>query len=81
VLELAQELGIRADVRAVAAAELAGAEEIFITSTAGGVMPVTQLGGKPVGGGTPGPLTQRLCELYWARHRDGPLTTSVPYDT
>jgi len=55
---------------------MAQADEIFITSTAGGIMPVTDYEGRvlPVG-----PVTQRLHELYWRRHEDPAYTTPVPY--
>ena len=38
-------------------ASLYRATELFLTSTAGGVMPVTTLDGQPVGDGAPGPGT------------------------
>ena len=34
------------------------AEEVFLTSTAGGVMPVTTVNGRTIGGGRPGKITQ-----------------------
>src|SRR5918999_1224534 len=41
VIELAAEFGIPLEQRAVPAGEVRGAEEVFVTSTAGGIMPVT----------------------------------------
>jgi branched-chain amino acid aminotransferase len=58
---------------------LRDADEIFLTSTAGGVMPVVRLDGEPVGDGTPGPLTSQLRALYWDAHRAGPWVTRVDY--
>ncbi|MFI9816325.1 aminotransferase class IV [Saccharothrix variisporea] len=55
------------------------AEEVLVTSTAGGVMPVTEVNGRPVGSGLPGPRTRRLRESYWARHADERWTTPVRY--
>ena len=60
------------------AREIRGAE-IFITSTAGGVMPVTRITGRPVGDGSPGPLTQRLNKLYWSKKEAGWLGTPIDY--
>jgi branched-chain amino acid aminotransferase len=40
------------------------ADEVFLTSTAGGVMPVTTVDGRQVGSGEPGPVTRRLSERY-----------------
>ena len=76
-LELCAELQIPTDVRPVSVAELGEAEEVFITSTAGGVMPVTRLDGRPVASGEPGPLTLRLIETYWAKHTDPAWSIAV----
>lgn len=79
VIELAASLQIKCQVRPVPAAEVTAADEIFLTSTAGGILPVARYEGRPVGSGRPGPLTQRLNELYWRRHEDGPDCTPVHY--
>ncbi|MDH6234044.1 branched-chain amino acid aminotransferase [Mesorhizobium soli] len=79
VIELARELGIGCEVRPVSADELRAADEIFITSTAGGIMPVTVLDGRIYGNGKPGALTSRLNEIYWQRHQEGWLCTEVDY--
>ena len=55
------------------------ASEVLVTSTAGGIMPVTEINGQPVGSGRPGPRTQRLRERYWARHQDDRWSTAVRY--
>jgi len=55
------------------------ASEVFLTSTAGGVMPVTTLDDKPVGDGTPGPVTTELRNRYWQLHRDPRYTLPVDY--
>ncbi len=77
VLDLCAELAIPAEARALPAAELRAADEVFISSTAGGVMPVTEIDGGPVGDGKPGPVTGRLTALYWAKHEDPDWTTAV----
>ena len=77
VLDLCAELAIPAETRALPAAELRAADEVFISSTAGGVMPVTEIDGAPVGDGRPGPVTGRLTALYWDKHEDPDWTTAV----
>jgi branched-chain amino acid aminotransferase len=52
---------------------------VFITSTAGGIMPITTLDGRPVGDGVPGRITQAIHDLYWRRHAEGWLSTAVDY--
>ncbi|MFQ6018780.1 MAG: aminotransferase class IV [Kiloniellaceae bacterium] len=80
VVELARSLQIPVALQALPAARLGRAEEIFICSTAGGVMPVSHLDGQAVGPGAPGPLTLRIKGLYWAAHADPEYTTPVAYD-
>ncbi len=46
--------------------QLRKADEVFITSTGVEVLPVTKLDGNPVGKGIPGPITQKLFELFMA---------------
>jgi len=59
--------------------DLRRATEVMVTSTAGGIMPVTVIDGEPVGAGVPGPLTLRLRDQYWASHRDPRYCTPVRY--
>ena len=80
VIELASERGMPLGARAVPAAEVRAADEVFITSTAGGIMPVTKVDGAPVGDGAPGPFTLRLRDAYWELHRDPRFVTPVRYD-
>ena len=61
VLALCDELAIEAGVRRFAPAELATADEIFITSSLRGVVPVTRLDGTARAAG---PVTARIAEAY-----------------
>ena len=66
VFELAAEHGIPAREAQLTAYDLYAADEVFLTSTAGGVMPLVEIDGRPIGDGKPGPLSQRMHALYWA---------------
>lgn len=79
VVELIQEGGGRIEQGPVGAELLRDATEVLITSTAGGVMPVTTVDGRPVGSGEPGPLTADLRRRYWARHHHPAWSTPVRY--
>ena len=79
VLAFCDELGIAAEVCPVTAGELRGADEVFASSTAGGIMPITRIDHAAVGDGKPGPLTGRLKDLYWKKHDDPAWTTPVAY--
>ena len=76
-IELCAELAMPVTVAPLPAERLSTAEEVFITSTAGGIMPVGRVDGEAVGGGRPGPFTTRLTELYWDKHFDPAWTTAV----
>lgn len=47
-------------------AEAAGAREAFLTSTTNPCVPVVTIDGRPVGDGTPGPISRRLAGELWA---------------
>ena len=47
-------------------AEVYGASEAFVTGTLGGITPVTRIDGRVIGGGKPGPVTERIAGLYAA---------------
>lgn len=77
VMELAEADGLVTSEAEVSETDLRSATELFATSTAGGVMPITTLDGRPVAGGQVGAVTRRLRELYWAAHTSGDLVTRV----
>jgi branched-chain amino acid aminotransferase len=79
VIELAREAGQPVDEGSLTAEDLLRSDEVLVTSTAGGIMPVTVVDGKPVGTGAPGPLTQKLRDRYWASHQDPRYSTPVRY--
>jgi branched-chain amino acid aminotransferase len=79
VLELCQEIGVEAELGTVPAEALHEADEVFITSTAGGVMPVTRVDDRILGNGAPGPITTRIHDLYWSKKEAGWYATPVDY--
>lgn len=79
VLELAAANGMRAVVDDVPVDLLYHADEIFMSTTAGGIMPITQLDGDPVGGGQVGPVTRDIWEAYWAAHYDPLYSFAIDY--
>jgi branched-chain amino acid aminotransferase len=71
VIEMCDRLSIPCEVRTVHVDELRNADEIFISSTAGGVMGVTRLDTRLLGNDRPGPLTSQLHSAYWQFRREG----------
>jgi branched-chain amino acid aminotransferase len=67
VLDLCKAHGIPSiEVDFMSPHELRTADEVFLTSSLRGVLPVTVLDGVLLGDGAPGPVTRRLIELYHA---------------
>ena len=60
VEEVARRLGLSVQEVPVTRHELYNAEEVFLTSTIKEVIPVTQIDGRRIGTGKPGPWTRRL---------------------
>jgi len=64
VLRLAADAGIPAQVGDYTLPQLYNADEVFVTGTMGGLAPVIAVDGRTIGGGTAGPVTKHLTELY-----------------
>ncbi|WP_421912314.1 D-amino acid aminotransferase [Mesorhizobium sp.] len=79
VFDLCAEAGLTAVAANVSVAALRTADEVFITSTAGGIMPVTVIDGAPVADGKVGPITGRLMARYWEKHEDRAWSSPVRY--
>lgn len=80
ILEMAEETGLPTEQRALPLAELFEAEEVWLSSTAGGVVPVTRIGERLFSNGKPGPVTSRLSRLYheWAARPE--MREEIAYD-
>lgn len=75
VIILARQMDVDVLLQALSIEELRSAREVFITSTAGGVMPVCWIDGVAVGNGQVGKLTQQMTELYWEAHKNPRYST------
>jgi D-alanine transaminase len=64
LFRLAKERGVEIEERAFSAGEAYGADEAFLTSASNFVLPVTEIDGRRVGGGQPGPVTRKLREIF-----------------
>lgn len=69
VLEIARELRLDIEYRALPLAELVQADEAFISSTVREMLPVVCIDDHVIGGGQPGPLTTRLLAAFRTRVR------------
>lgn len=79
VIELCEELELPINVGLVSADLLRDADEVFLSSTAGGVMPVNKVDDRVISNGGPGALTTRLADVYWAKRSEGWHATPIQY--
>jgi len=77
VFELAKEMGVEARTANLKPPELIEAQEAFLSTTAGGIVPVTRVNARPLGNGAVGLMTTNIRSLYWERRRAGWHGTSV----
>jgi len=71
VEEICRDEGIPYELRRIEPSELETADEVFAATTAGGVMPVIAVDSRPIGDGTPGPVTRLLQDQYWSKREAG----------
>jgi len=64
IFELAQNLHIPLNENDITRHEIFVADECFLTGTAAEVIPVIDLDSRPIGDGTPGPITRRLTQAF-----------------
>ena len=64
VKKFAAEAQMKVEERAFTLEEAAQADEAFVTSASSFVMPVVEIDGRAIGSGAPGPIAQRLREIY-----------------
>lgn len=81
VRELCDELGIPFAFANITPDALRDADEVFLSSTAGGIMPVSRVDDRILGNGRPGPLSTQVRDLYWHKHGQGWHGTPVDYDS
>jgi branched-chain amino acid aminotransferase len=84
VLDLCAELGLEGRIAPVTLADMMAADEVFTSTTAGGVMPCARVGNTTIGNNImmndrPGPVSLALKALYWKKHAEGWHGTPVNY--
>ncbi len=79
VFDLCDALGIPFQIRPITADELRGADEIFTSTTAGGIMPAARIDGTILSNDRPGPISVRLKDTYWQWHRERRDATMIDY--
>lgn len=81
VIDVARANGLEVRVELVPVELAYRCDEIFMSTTAGGIMPITSLDGQPVGDGKVGPITKTIWYGYWAMHYDPAYSFEINYRT
>jgi branched-chain amino acid aminotransferase len=76
-LNIARGLGEPINRGPISLQKLKSSYEIFVTSTAGGIMPVTKVNGEKISMGKVGFFTRKIHKIYWDRHFDSDWSCSV----
>jgi branched-chain amino acid aminotransferase len=79
VLELCEQQGIPTEMRDIPRSEFEAADEIFFSTTAGGIMPVSRIGKRILGNDRPGPISSALRSAFWDKRAQGWHATPVVY--
>jgi branched-chain amino acid aminotransferase len=79
VMEMAAELGYDVEVRPLPLAEFMQADEVFMSSSGGGVLAITRVDDRIFANGTTGPITTALHARYWDWMYRPALRTEITY--
>jgi branched-chain amino acid aminotransferase len=77
VYELCGDMGLKSETRPITAEEMRNADEVFLATTAGGIMPASRIDGRIMGNDRPGPISARLREAFWKRRSEGWHATPI----
>ncbi len=77
VSEIAQKEGITASELTLSPYDLYNADEVFFSSTRGGIVPIIEVAKRTVADGKPGPITQHLRSVWYQMLIDPQYATSV----
>ncbi len=80
-MEISHTIGLEVKQQAITANDCYNADEIFITSTAGGIMPVIKIDEQSIGNGQRGKITQQLQQHYWQLHQKSHYRINIDYDS
>ena len=80
VIEMGQSHGMDVDIRPLPLAEFMEADEVFLSTSGGGVMPLTRVDDRIFSNGAIGPVAAAMHETYWLWIKDPAYRTEIEYD-
>lgn len=78
-IELCVHHGLVVSERDITLEALLDADEVFATTTGGGLVPVTRINQRSYSNDTPGELTMALQATYWEWHKDSTMSDIIVY--
>ena len=79
ILEIAQSMGMDASEGTVSRDMLLSADEVFLSSSAGGIFPVAEIDGQTIGNAISKPVYERISREYWNRRTSPDWSEAVDY--
>lgn len=79
VLEIANHLQFDVHIRNLSVTEFLDSDEVFISSSAGGVIPIVKVNDTLFSNGTCGPCTKKIYDTYWEWFNSPKYRTQIDY--
>ena len=79
ILDICEELSIPTETRSVSKNEFMEADEVFLTTSSGGVVPITRINSRIFSNDVPGEMTIKLKDCYWVWSQKEELRTEINY--
>ena len=79
VLEMAKEQGLKTEVRPLPLDEFMESDEVFLSTSGGGVAPLTRVDDRIFCNGAVGPVTTAIHQTYWRWMQDPVYRTEISY--
>ena len=79
VLEMASEHGLRVEIRPLPLEEFMASDEVFLSTSGGGVAPLTRVDDRIFSNGQAGPITTALHQTYWRWIHEPAYRTDIDY--
>ena len=79
ILDICEELSIPTEIRSLSQTEFMEADEIFLTTSSGGVVPITRVNDRIFSNNTPGEMSTKLKDCYWVWSQKEELRTEIEY--
>ncbi len=79
VIEMGQACGMDVEIRPLPLAEFMEADEVFLSTSGGGVMPLTRVDDRTFSNGAIGPVASAMNDTYWQWIHDPAYRTEIDY--